>query len=155
MTPLYLQDALVAELRSIFAGYTLRGANGTDKPLAVFPQGLPIAENNDDEDNQMPYIIVRLMSGRVPSAEDAQHVSVYLVLCVYDEAADNQGHQDLLHIIHKIYERFATEPVLAGQYIYTPPFSWVLSEEDTYPYFFGGVEMAFEVPALEKDDRLA
>jgi hypothetical protein len=35
------------------------------------------------------------------------------------------------------------------------PIEWSLSDEDTYPYYYGGLLMHFEVAAIEKEDELA
>ena len=52
-------------------------------------------------------------------------------------------------------ERFGKNPVLGGRFVMKPALDWSLSDEDTYPYYYGGLLMQFEVPAIEKEDELA
>lgn len=160
MTPDVLETALAEELTALFTGYTLKNSAGNVVALNVFTQDTPV-RNGDDEDETdateetpEPYIVVKATSGNIASEDDPQAVTVVLVICVYDDATARQGHKDALHIIQKIYERFAKNPLLAGNFILKYPIDWVLQDEDTYPYYFGGMQFQFEVPAIQKEDPL-
>ena len=46
-------------------------------------------------------------------------------------------------------------PVLNGKYTIQYPITWALQEEESYPYYFGGMGMAFEIASIVREDRYA
>ena len=60
-----------------------------------------------------------------------------------------------MNIISDIYERFAKRPVLNGRYTVQYPVLWTLQEEESYPYYFGGIYLSWEVAAVRREDRFA
>ena len=102
-----------------------------------------------------PYIIVRIDDGEIENAYSAQTASINLLIGIYEPDYDKQGHKDVLNIIAKIYERFAKVPVLNGKYTIQYPITWALQEEESYPYYFGGMGMEFEIASIVREDRYA
>ena len=181
MTPFFLQEEIISELKNnIFKDFVLcsidkDGNRAEGKQLNVYSQRLPLRKtiveeytqeelengliNDQRIDDDFPYIIVALNEGSIENESSAQEVSVLLYIGVYDNAENVNGHKDIINIIEKIYERFAKNPVLAKRYVFKYPMTWALQDEkedvDTYPYFFGGIEMKFETYAMVKEDPLA
>ncbi|PKM72846.1 MAG: hypothetical protein CVU91_07410 [Firmicutes bacterium HGW-Firmicutes-16] len=159
MTPDILEATLAAEITTIFTGYTLKNSDEAAVALNVFVHDIPVIQGDDEGDSEAPppepYIVVKATSGNIASEDDPQAVTVVLVICVFDDANERQGHKDILHIIQKVYERFAKNPVLAGKFVLKYPIDWVLQDEDTYPYYFGGMQLLFECHAIKKEDPLA
>lgn len=181
MTPFFLQEELVNELKNnIFKDFVLDVVDETGKrvgtkSLNIYSQRLPLRKSRMQEytqeelenglvndqriDDCFPYIIVSLNEGTIENESSAQEVSIILYIGVCDNAEDVNGHKDILNIIAKIYERFAKNPYLAKKYMFRYPMTWALQDEkedvDTYPYFFGGAEMKFEIAAIEKEDPFA
>ena len=61
-------------------------------------------------------------------------------------------------MIERVMERFAKDPLLSGQIMAVPidnnhMFNWSMQDEDTYPYFYGALEMAFYTPGFQREDR--
>lgn len=156
MTPLALQNELENELKQIFATYRYKSPGTADRvPLRIFTQSLPVQESDEDEE-QIPYLIIKLNNGADPGGEDSTHtVRVVIVIGVWDDALDAQGHRDVMNIIHKIYERFSRNPCLNGRAVYTGAFAWDLQEDGYYPYYFGACSMNFNIAAIRKEDELA
>lgn len=48
MTQLFLQDALVAELEQLLAGTWFENSAGDIRPVQVFPQDIPVRQNEED-----------------------------------------------------------------------------------------------------------
>jgi len=157
MTPDILENDLKSEIADIFEGYTLKNSSGKDVALNVYAGDLPIRQGDDEDEAAPPepYVVVKAQSGNIASEDEPQNVTVVLVICVYDDDTASQGHKDALHIIHKIYERFSKNPLLAGKFVLKYPIDWVLQDEDAYPYYFGGMQLLFEVPAIKKEDSFA
>lgn len=154
-----LEKSLAAEFESMFSERTFMNSIGHSVPLKSYVHSLPIKQGDDDvlldEHLPEPYIVSEINGGKKATDDDAHIVTVSVVICVCDDNTARHGHQDILSIIHSIVERFGQNPVLGGRFVMRPALDWSLSDEDTYPYYYGGLLMQFEVPAVEKEDELA
>lgn len=153
-TPIMLQDELVEELKRLFKDHLYKRPGTAERvPINVFPQNIPVNET-DDEDDPIPYIIVRLNSGKDAGTRDSFHtVKLVIIIGIWDDALDAQGHRDVLNIIHKIYERFQTKPNLSNKAVFDGEFNWVLQEDGYYPYHFGACALNFHIAALRREDE--
>jgi hypothetical protein len=154
MVALELQIELAKEIEVITKDIVLHDPNGEVEQLKAFKQSLPIKTDDESED-PYPYCIVRLMSGLTPDAMSAQEVKIILILGIYDDGVDAQGHQSILNIIQRIQERFFKNPVLANQFIMQQKYEWTLQDDDSYPYYFGGIEVAWTTSSIRREDDLA
>lgn len=169
MTPLDLQDDLVAELKELFQPFLYKvpmdledldtgdgGAAASKRvPLNVYSQALPV-QQSDEEEDPVPYLIVRLSSGEDPGGGSSFNtVKLVIIIGIWDDALDNQGHRDVLNIIQKIYERFSKNPCLNHRSVYTGEFNWAAQEDGYFPYFFGACSMSFNIAAIRREDPLA
>ena len=137
MTPIMLQDELVEEMKRLLAGNLYKTPAGEHTEMKVFPQNIPVNETDDDED-PIPYIIVRLNSGEDDGTRDSFNtVKLVIIVGIWDDSLDSQGHRDVLNIIQKVYERFHKTPNLNNIAVYDGDFNWALQEDGYYPYFFG------------------
>ena len=152
MTPLMLQDELVGELKRLFSDYRYKSPSGNSVTINVYAQSIPVNETDDEED-PIPYIIVRLNSGKDEGTRDAFNtVKLVIIIGTWDDALDAQGHRDVSNIIHKIYERFQTNPNLNGKAVYGGEFNWLLQEDNYYPYSFGACSLSFHIAAIRRED---
>lgn len=154
MTAFYLQEDLINELKKVFKGFKLKDPYGEEADINIFSQNLPFI-NSDEEEDPFPYIIVRISEGIINDIESQQEVTTQLIIGTYDDSKEANGHKDTLNIIQKIHERFFKNNVLANKYTMQTPFKWVLQEEDTNPYYFGGIEVSWKTRTIEKEDRFA
>lgn len=159
-----LQDDLISELQNVLRNELFKNENHDPDepaskeciPLNFYSQSLPIeSSRDDDEKSYFPYVIVKLDSGNIPDTSSAHEVKTIIVIGLYDNNLNNQGYRDILHIINMIYERFAENPCLCKKYIAKEPFNWALQDEETHPYFFGGIELSFDIPAVKREDEFA
>lgn len=146
MNALKLQDAIVNDLQKLFSKRKYLTPDGETAAVSVFAQNLPKRDSEDD-DGPFPYIVARLDSGDIESQTDAYKVAVILLVGVYDDDKSNQGHKTVLEIMEVIQRHYEEIPLLDGRYVFTDPFHWALQDEESYPYFFGGVQISFNVPA--------
>lgn len=172
MIATFLQDDLAEELEKIYEGYQLKNPLGELSDINVYKQALPVpapadppAEENLELleeglgvtdpaklEDPYPYAIVRVTDGQIRDIDGEQAVNVLIILGVYDDSLNNQGHKDILNMIQKIYERFAKNAILADRYECLHPISWTLQEEESYPYFIGGVALTFETLGIRRED---
>lgn len=165
-----LQDELAEELGKILRNFRLKTPGGEKGKVRIFKQDLPVpapmpgedipAELLENglagdmaEDVPCPYIIVRVQDGEIRDAYSAQTVNVHLLFGVYEDDIGKQGHKDILSMIAKIYERFAKAPVLGSGYTIQYPVLWGMQEEESYPYYFGGMYLSWEAAAVVREDK--
>ena len=152
MTPLELQDELMVEMDRILDGYTYKTPEGERIPINVFAQNIPMYET-DAEDDPVPYIIVRLNSGEDDGSRDSFNtVSVVIIIGIWDDALDSQGHRDVMNIIQKVYQRFHENPDLNRKAVYAGAFKWAIQDDAYYPYKFGACHMKFHIAAVRRED---
>ncbi len=159
-TPVDLQDAIISELNDhLFKGETFKDIDGGQKELMVYPQDLPIPETDDDADASavnVPYAIVRISQGEISETSSPAETDIVIILCVFDDENNKQAYRDVMHIINKIQQRFMANPII-GNFRFKAPFKWALQDDnETYPFYFGGVEMTFEsMTAFVVEDKFA
>lgn len=154
MTVFYLQEDLIDELKKVFKGFKLKDPYGNESDINIFSQNLPLI-NIDEEEEPFPYIIVRVTEGAINDIESEQELTTQLLVGIYDDSQEANGHKDILNIIQKMHKRFFKNNVLANKYVMQTPFKWVLQEEDTNPYYFGGIEVSWKTRTIEKEDKFA
>ncbi|MCM1220571.1 MAG: hypothetical protein NC548_39400 [Lachnospiraceae bacterium] len=169
MVATFLQNELADELKRILSDIQLKTPQGGKSSINIFEQLLPMPEPSGQEEiapellenglaeeqtapDPYPYIVVRIADGEIEDENSAQKVNLTLLIGIYEPDYDKQGHRDILNIIAKIYERFAKFPVLNGKYTVQYPILWTLQDEESYPFYFGGVNLGFEVAAIRRED---
>ena len=121
--------------------------------MTVFPQNIPVPLSGEEDWNPVPYIIVRLNGGNDPNVYDSEYImQVVVIMGIWDDDRNAQGHRELLNIINLVYERFKKNPCLDGQYVYKGEFEWDIQEDGYYPYYFGACKMNFAIPAIRRED---
>lgn len=174
-TPFFLLRELVKEVERITEDMRFQkpGNMGEEKEsvrLQVFQQALPIAqreeggeedraetidylEGNEDPVYRCPWAMVKADSGEIRGVNANQSVTVAVCFGIFDDSPENQGHQTILNLIERVYERFARDPILAKSYTCACDFEWALQDEDTYPYYFGAIGMSFEFAGIRRENR--
>lgn len=169
MVAAFLQSELVDELKEILKNMKLKNPQGEMTSINIIEQLLPMPEPLDLEKippeilenglveeqtalDPYPYILVRIEDGEIKDENSAQKVNIWLLIGIFEKAYDKQGHKDILNIIAKIYERFAKFPVLNGKYTIQYPIVWSLQDADYYPFYFGDMNLSFEIAAVRRED---
>ena len=156
MTVGNLQKELMKDIGNIFEKDLFKDSLGKYVSLNIYAQNLPIREDEDAPD-PVPYIVVRVLDGKVKGWVEAQEVQVMLILGCFDDNINNDGHEILLELIQKIEERFLKNPILSKQFMFLNdeqhPFEWALQEEESFPYFFGAISMSFRTPTIRKENK--
>ena len=164
MTVFQLQKDLMEEIESVLSDIILKKPKGGMGNIKSYSQELPKREQvvkpgnlmpEDDGKNHYPFCVVRMESGNINIG--AQGVQTILVFGIFDDALENQGHQVLLNIFHRVAERFIINPVLKDRYRMNEKegITWILDDEERYPYYIGAMEMAWDAYFVEREDRYA
>jgi hypothetical protein len=151
MTAFSLQSDLRDELEKLLFDCQMKGQDGEKAHFQVFENSTPIPED-DNEPDFFPYVVVRTQSGEIPESKDtAPTVKVLILIGLFDDDLENNGNHYVLLVIQRIIERFKKNTLLSEKYNCTGNIEWTLSDEDSYPFFFGGLEMNFTIPSIEKE----
>ena len=155
MTQENLLDAVVDDLKSVFANDLLINSQGVKRTVQVYRQDLPFREGPDEEPDEEappePYVLVRLYQGELPAPDTRQKVDVVLTICVMDEDPNRQGYRDALHIINSILIHYGANNIVGRRYEVQYPIKWATQEDDTHPYYFAAMALQFEAPAIFKE----
>lgn len=162
MTPSDLQDALCKEIKYVLSEMLFLNPKGEAVRMQTYAQSLPhrlesLDTPTDDEaytGDPYPYTIVKIDTGKFT---EPLIIKMALVIGIYDNDLKNQGHKRILNIIQKLNERFTKNPTLNGVFrMSLNSFDFVLPGDNTYPYFFGTVNMNWETtPYRREEDPLA
>lgn len=149
MTALYLQEALMAEVKEILKDIiTENESGGRVSGVNVFKQQLPVFRANEREASKtLPYAVVKLLDGNT-KVDYPWTVTAGIYLGVRDSDRENQGHRHVMVMIQRIVDRFVSEPLLDNKYWAQQDMEWALDTENLHPNFYGAVCIRFSVPKI-------
>jgi hypothetical protein len=155
MTPTKLQDSLVDDFKQQLAGFLLKNSKGDRVNLNIYPQNLPAIKGQKDSE-YFPYVVIRVMEGesKDDQGEEENTCKIAFIAGVYDEDDNYQGYKDVMNVTEKIKQRLKTKKFYDNQFELTLPLKWLIHDEDTYPYYFGGIETNWKIPDIGMDDLL-
>ena len=153
MTLINLMEDIKIDLDNLFKKSKFKTSMGEYKTFEIYKGSLPIPDSEESPE-PMPYIIVQLVNGEIRLSSNI--VSVRLILATYDDDKNNKGYFDILNAIEKIRQHYTKYPILNKRYVAKiddkNSFEWSLPDEDTYPYYFGGIQLNFEVAHCDRED---
>ncbi|MGG1442095.1 hypothetical protein ABE354_08550 [Brevibacillus laterosporus] len=150
-TPFLLQDALVNEIKALFSTMSFKNVKGEETELNVFAQYLP-AKQTDEDGEYFPYAVVRILGGGTSNETDAANCNALIFFGLYDESEDYQGHKDLLNVLRKLETHLLKKRIIDRRYRIEFPFDWsVYQDETTFPYYFGGAQTVWTLPAIRQE----
>ena len=144
MTLKHLQDALVEEMTTLFRGETFFAPGTTDAPMHVFKQQTPTPQVEDDTAGMIPLVEVKMAGGTGNTAK------VLLVFCTYDPDPERDGTDVTLHCITKVLNRFS-ENAYVGNFECSG-MEWTVQDGKDYPFYFGFMELTFNIPQPVRKD---
>ncbi len=151
MTPFILRDALIAELKRLFADSKYLNALGESASLNIYAQNLP-AKGSEDDENHYPFILVRIGEVSDVSETEDSTCSIMLSIGVIDHDLDMQGEDTILNINQRIRHHFLSHRTLDKTFRLEPQLTCSLyDEENLYPYFFGYVDMSWIIPSIREE----
>jgi len=153
LTVIDLLDALAEESREALKGFCLRSAKGNEIPLNIYTQNLPLKEEKNDE-KLYPYVCVCYESSDIENAHEGKELAdIYFVVGIIDKEKDNQGFRDVLQILERLKQHFFRKGIIKGAFRLEYPVKTMLQDEDTYPYFMGGIQAKCELFIITEEDE--
>lgn len=150
MTASELQRELIEEVEKILRDIETKNTEGeTVTGVKGYEQMLPIvADDEEDESQFFPYFIVKLGDGKTQDDDSPWIVTTDIYLGCYDDSKKANGHRHIINMAQRICDRFAAEPLMNNKFRAEQDMEWALQDEDTYPFYFGGVRIRFNVPKV-------
>lgn len=149
MVVLEFLDCMEAELNRLFEGMVFDNSSGEKSGMHVFKQDFPIRKFTIDEeskgkDDLFPYCLIRAENG---TSGSCQTVDITLTFGICEKYEENNGEIRVLNLIERVSQRFLNDRVVGGKFRldHDIPIRWGLptEKEDTYPYFYGLMEMTW------------
>lgn len=162
MTANKLQQELIAEIERITKELSLVDKEGKPARFKGYPQALPILPvpaapvfdetGEEREESVFPYFVVRIDGVEYQKGEDGgSQARVLVVFAVYDEDPGMRGYFSLTAAMERVVCRFQKDTVL-GEFWCERRMGMAYQEDDTYPQFFGGLEMTWNLPQTDMED---
>ena len=141
-----LQEAVCKDIEELFRGDSFQTVDGgmTGK-VRTFRQYLPRLEA-ENEETLFPFVIVKVDCGKIESPTEAHRVRLLLWAGVHDDNPENNGHLGVLEILERIQQHYQEQPAL-GPAVAAHPFEWAMQDEESFPFFYGGCYVYFDLPA--------
>ena len=138
-------ERLLKDVRSTaFGGQIVRG-------VKAYPGRLPLVMG-EELAALFPYALVKIHSGRRLTPVSPWSMIVDIHLGVHDPADDNTGDDYLLIMIQRLVDAFSENPRLGTCGTIQAPMEVAVQDDDNYPFYFGGVRLNVDIPALERGD---
>lgn len=153
MLDVYLQDAVADEVKKALKGYMLENAKDTLSNINVYTQNLP-AKREKDDTSHFNYVLVCFDEAEIKDEDSNCEVSLYFLIGVKDDNPNKQGYRDVLGISNRIYQHFFRNRTIKSKYRIQLPFKVKLQDEDTHPFYIGGIETKWELPTMKEEDDL-
>ena len=147
-TDVFLQKALVNEVKEELEGYTSVNNAGEYLNFNVYPQNLPPKKSKNDDDH-FPYVLVCLDEEEINGEEADNICSIYFLVGIIDKNTNNQGHFDVANVLNKLEKRFLSRRLIDNRYRINFPLTKKFQEENTWPKFIGGMSTLWTVEAPE------
>lgn len=162
MVVLEFMDCMEEELKPVFAGMVFQNSLGKGAGVHIFKQDFPIrrfqagTEEEMQEDDWFPYCVIRAESGISGSV---QNMDITLTFGICERGDGNNGELRILNLIERVSQHFLNNRVIGGKFRldYDVPIRWGLptDKENTYPYFYGLMEMTWNSFYDVKEDDYA
>ena len=146
---------LISELKKVFKGVRFKSEDGTMWEPGIYPQRLPLSQNDDDDETSFaPYILVILNDFTIESWAEPKKISIALLFCAWDGGSERTGDRDNAIMMDRVLERLGKNPEV-GNFTLDLPIEGAWQDQDTYPYFYSALELNFQAPTYRREDDLA
>ena len=150
MTASEFQRELVEEVEKILKDIQTQNTYGEMVTgVKGYEQSLPIVTDDEEDESQFfPYFIVKMSEGKTEGDDYTWTVTADILLGCHDNSKKANGHRHIMNMIQRICDCFAAEPLMNNKFRAEQDMEWALQDEDTYPFYFGGVRIKFNIPKI-------
>lgn len=109
--------------------------------------------DKDAEENRIPYILLQLLTGKdeqLPGEQPNCECKIRIVAAIYSPN-DSEGAINALNLITRIRIALLKAGEIGQQFLLQLPLEYLVYPDDTSPYFFAEMMVAFEMPAIHRE----
>ena len=153
MIPLELLEALQAYCEEITKDMRLLarvpedGAQAAERPPAVFVGNLP---DKETEKKAVPYILLKLLTGKDDSEESICRVRV---ICVTFSEDKQENYIQCLNLVTKIKTKLLEDVVIDSRFTCQKPLEFIIYDDDLEVYQIGEIMTVWEMQQTQRDVR--
>lgn len=136
-TPILLQKELEKEFQEKIQNNYENSKNEKQK-INIYRQNLP---PNSTDTAIYPFISIKILDGTYK--EQKEEVRIGLLVGIYDDDETFKGADTLLNLIEKTKQILLQRRTFGAYELQN--LDWDIPEEDIYPFFIGGIEVAFSI----------
>jgi hypothetical protein len=141
------------QLSLLFEGFRLVNAKKESSKVNVYPQNLPIKKEIKDT-SHFPFILVSLEEINIENQNTDEENLIYLVFGNHDANENRQGYKDIINMITKVKDYLISTHLICGKYELGYPVRCVFQKEDTFPVYYGGMELRFKLPCTGANQHI-
>lgn len=151
MTPADLQNELMKRIERILKDFPLKTPYNDPTKFKVYKQHPPEQDAEDHEDRDewekkiYPFVSVKLLGGAKEANHTTQSEPILLMIGVKNDDINGKGFDDALAAAQAIINDLNQNPIVSKWYPLQYPVKWNPYDENTFPYYFVGIELAFEL----------
>ncbi|WP_028551753.1 hypothetical protein [Paenibacillus sp. UNC451MF] len=144
MTAVLLQHAICKQVESIIATMALETPKNGDRVPCVHAGYLPQQRSSDEDNSDIPYILVRVVSGE----DDIEQGTVRIKLLFGTHSREDDGFFSTLNLMEKVRQGLLKSRTVDDKYRMEMPYKWHLFEDQPYPEWIGEAETIWTVPTI-------
>lgn len=150
MTLFELQEALCTDVERVLKDVETQNKQGERiSGVKAYRRMLPITDSDEEIYSLFPYALIRIYDGGAASPATPWTVTAAVHLGVYDDNKDNRGHEHILIMMQRLMDRYSSDPNLDNATA-TGNIKFIGQDDETYPLYFGGVEIEFNLPRIPR-----
>lgn len=155
MSAINVLSSTVRRVRDIVSTIPLNTGYNELTPFKVHRQVLPEKMSNDfdysDEangKNMYPFVVVQVVQGGKEKNHLPMETRILLMIGIHNEDLEGAGYDDVIVCIDAIMNDFNVTPYVDERYVLDGAIDWSLHEENTHPFYFGGLEFTLQSNTL-------
>jgi hypothetical protein len=149
-----MSDALRALIEDTVKNLSMPNSAGGNSAPEVYDAFVP-KKRRGGEEPKLPFVVVRPSKGSDDPPDNGAYqstVEAMILIAVHREFED--GYRDVVTILEKIRTRLLSYPVFGDRYRVERPVSWEVSEDDTWPNWYGVLTLQVTIPQPIELDNL-
>lgn len=141
-----MSDALRALIEDCTKNLSMPDSEGGSSSPVVYDAFVP-KKRRGETDPKLPFIVVRPSKGGDDEAQNGAYQStVEAMILIAVHRPEEDGYRDVVTILEKIRLKLLSYPVFGKRYRVERPIAWEISEDESWPNWYGVITLQVTVP---------
>lgn len=149
-----MSDALRALIEDCTKNLSMPDSEGGNSAPEVYDAFVP-KKRRGETDPKLPFVVVRPSKGSDDAPNDGAYQStVEAMILIAVHRPDEEGYRDVVTILEKIRLKLLSYPVFGERYRVERPITWEVSEDESWPNWYGVMTLQVTIPQPVELDNL-